>query len=44
MSSYSFTPILPLSQTTHGPNLFPVKHVQIITLTSVLLNVFFTYF
>src|SRR5438046_2754609 len=44
MSSYSFAPIPPSSQTTNGPNLSPVKHAQTITLTCALLNVFFTYF
>jgi len=44
ISSYSFAPIPPSSQTTNGPNRFPVKHAQTITLTCALLNVFFTYF
>src|SRR5579859_2119885 len=44
MSSYSFAPIPPSSQTISGPNLSPVKHAQTITLTCALLNVFLTYF
>src|SRR5271155_54435 len=44
MSSYSFAPIPPSSQTTKGPNLSPVKHAQTITLTCAFLNVLFTYF